>query len=93
MCMGKKKKKSFYKKQLKPFLKGNKILLAALAGAATGITLASILGTEKAQQVVHGVENSVRDFKDRVNSALTHDNREPEPARDKRTKNIPVPIT
>lgn len=60
--MGKKNKKSFYKKQLKPFLKSNRVMLAALTGAATGIAIASILGTERAKQLVNTVEESVRDF-------------------------------
>jgi chitinase len=49
--MGKKKKKSFYKKQLKPFVKSNKVLIAALGGAAAGITISNILGSEKAQHI------------------------------------------
>jgi len=65
--MGKKKnKKSFYKKQLKPFLKGNRVLIAALGGAAAGITLSNILGTERAQNVLHTVENSIQEFSDKV---------------------------
>lgn len=61
-----KKKKSFYKKQLKPFVKQNKVLLAALGGAMAGITLSNLLGSEKAQQMVHTIEESVKDFNDKV---------------------------
>jgi hypothetical protein len=64
--MGKKEKKSFYKKQLKPLLKQNKVLLAALGGVATGITIAGILGTEKARQLVTTIEDSVKDFSNRI---------------------------
>ena len=69
--MGKKNKKSFYKKQLKPFVKGNKILLAALGGAAAGITLANIMGTEKAQQILHTVEGSMSDFTHKVAKGIS----------------------
>ncbi len=65
LVMGK-KKKSFYKKQLKPLFKQNKVLLAALGGIATGITIASILGTEKAKEIVNSIENSVKDFTDKI---------------------------
>lgn len=73
--MGKKNKKSFYKKQLKPLMKGNGILLAALGGAAAGITLASILGTEKAQQMLHTVEDSIAGFSERVSRGLNSGSR------------------
>ncbi len=69
--MGKKNKKSFYKKQLKPFLKGNRVLIAALGGAAAGITLANILGTEKARNILHTVEGSISEFTDKVSNGLT----------------------
>lgn len=69
--MGKKNKKSFYKKQLKPFLKGNRVLIAALGGAAAGITLANILGTEKAQNILNTVEGSISEFTDKVSKGLT----------------------
>jgi hypothetical protein len=63
---GKKGKKSFYKKQLKPLLRQNKVLLAALGGVATGITIAGILGTEKARELVNTIEDSVRTFSDKI---------------------------
>lgn len=69
--MGKKNKKTFYKKQLKPFLKSNRVLLAALGGAAAGITLSNILGTEKAQNILHTVENSVHDFTEKVADSMS----------------------
>jgi len=69
--MGKKNKKSFYKKQLKPFVKGNKVLLAALGGAAAGITLANIMGREKAQEILHTVEDSITHFTDKVTRGLS----------------------
>lgn len=69
--MGKKNKKSFYKKQLKPFVKGNKVLIAALGGAAAGITLANILGSERAQQILNTVESSLSDFTDKVSKGMS----------------------
>ena len=69
--MGKKNKKSFYKKALRPFIKDNRVLLAALGGAAAGITLANVLGTQKAQEVLHTVEDSISHFKDRVVSGIS----------------------
>jgi hypothetical protein len=68
--MGKKNKKSFYKKQLKPFVKGNRVLLAALGGAAAGITLANIMGREKAQEILHTVEDSIAHITDKVTRGL-----------------------
>ncbi len=66
--MGKKSKKSFYKKQLKPLVKQNRVLLAALGGVATGITIAGIFGTEKAKEIVNTIEDSVKTFSNKVKS-------------------------
>jgi hypothetical protein len=75
--MGKNGKKSFYKKQLKPLVKQNKVLLAALGGVATGITIAGILGTEKAKQLVDTIEDSVKTFTDKIkNDGLISDRAE-----------------
>jgi hypothetical protein len=71
--MGKKgKKKSFWKKQLKPFVKNNNVLLAALGGAAAGISIAGILGTEKAKQIISSIEDNVKDFKTKVANEFEH---------------------
>ena len=40
----------------------NRVMLAAVAGAATGVTLASFLGTEKAKRMIAGIEDSVKGF-------------------------------
>ena len=69
--MGKKSKKSFYKRQIRPFIKNNRVMLAALGGTVAGLTLSNILGTEKAQQILHTVEDSVSNFKDKVMKGLT----------------------
>jgi len=60
--MGKKGKKGSYKKLIGSFVMKNRVMLAAVVGAATGITLANVLGTEKARKVIGEVGNSVKDF-------------------------------
>ena len=60
--MGKKGKKSSMKKMIGSFVMKNRVMLAAVAGAATGITLASALGTEKAKKMMNGLEDSVKGF-------------------------------
>jgi hypothetical protein len=77
--MGKKKNKKLFKK----FMKSNRVMLAAFAGAATGIALAGILGTERAKAMVQTVEDSVTDFgksKDK-NSYRNADHEEPKKER------------
>ncbi|MEO5600915.1 MAG: hypothetical protein ABIR06_08315 [Cyclobacteriaceae bacterium] len=69
--MGKKNKKAFYKNQLKPFLKDNRVILSALGGVAAGITLANLMGTEKAQEVLHTVENSISNFTEKVAKGIS----------------------
>ncbi|HMG90526.1 MAG TPA: hypothetical protein VK589_10705 [Chryseolinea sp.] len=64
------KKKSFYKKQLKPFLKSNGTLLAVLAGATSGIAIASIFGTEKAKEILQTVEDNIKDFNKKVANGI-----------------------
>lgn len=53
-----KKKKS----SLKKFAKKNKVLLATFGGAAAGIAVAALFGTEKAKEVLHSIEESINDF-------------------------------
>lgn len=86
--MGKKNKKSFYKKQFRPFLKDNRVMIAALGGAAVGITLANILGTEKAQNILHTVEGSIHDFTDKVSKGMMGKSNAKLPAAERRE---PVP--
>ena len=65
-----KEKQKIWKKALRAFIKGNKVLLAALGGAAAGITLSNILGIEKAQQIVKAVEDSVSSIGDKITNGL-----------------------
>jgi hypothetical protein len=69
--MGKKSKRSG-KKALKTFVKGNKVLLAAIGGTAAGITIAKVLGMEKAQQLVRAVENSFASIEEKVKNGFRH---------------------
>ena len=62
--MGKKSKK--IKKELKTLVKGNKVLFAALGGAAAGLTLAGIFGSEKGKAILDTVEDSITNTADRI---------------------------
>lgn len=66
-----KKNKSFYKKNLKPFFADNSLLLTAIGGVAVGISLANILGSDKAKQIVDTMENSVKEFTNKMKANLT----------------------
>jgi hypothetical protein len=81
--MGKKGKKSFYKKRLRPLLKQNRVLLAALGGALTGITIAGILGTEKAKQIANTLEGSVKNFARQAQKRMAASDHIPESLRTK----------
>ncbi len=56
------KNKSFYKKQVKPFMQNNSTVLAAFGGAAAGIAIANILGSDKAKQILQSVEDSAKEY-------------------------------
>jgi hypothetical protein len=45
--------------RIKTFISDNKILIAALGGITVGLTLASLLGNEKARQILRSVGSSV----------------------------------
>jgi hypothetical protein len=72
--MGKKSKK-YARKALKSFAKSNRIFLAALGGVAAGVTLSGIVGTEKAQQMVRAVENSVASISEKVKSGFANNSK------------------
>ena len=86
--MGKNKKKSFYKKSVRPFISGNKVVLAALAGAATGIALVNVLGNEKAKQIADTIGDAVKDFSSKVKNEFSNQDAMNEPA--KAHKKIPA---
>ena len=50
------------KKKIKSFLNQNKLMIAALGGFTAGISLAGILGTEKAKKIAETVGETVNDF-------------------------------
>lgn len=66
-----KKNKSFFKQNVKPFLSDNRLLLTALGGVAVGISLANILGSDKAKQLVDSMESSVKEFTNKMKDNLT----------------------
>ncbi len=66
--MGKKKNKL---KIQGAFLNDNKVLLAALGGLATGITLASVFGIDKAKKVADAVTDSVSNLSIKLKDKLT----------------------
>ena len=62
------KKNRKIKKELKNLLKGNKVLFAALGGAAAGLSLAGIFGTEKGKEILDTVEDSIAKTADRISN-------------------------
>ena len=71
--MGKKKKNRFKKltgKKINSFLTDNRLLLAVLSGAAAGISLAALLGTEKAKQIVENISESAKDITGKLDNGL-----------------------
>ena len=62
------KKNKRIKKELKNLLKGNKVLFAALGGAAAGLSLAGIFGTEKGKEILDTVEDSIAKTADRISN-------------------------
>ena len=66
--MGKKSKKNKLKKDVRAVLKGNKVLFAALGGAAAGLTLAGIFGSEKGKEILNAVEDSIETTAERISN-------------------------
>jgi hypothetical protein len=62
-------------KSLRKFAINNKVVLAALGGAAVGIAIARLLGTEKAAEILKAVEANAREFGHKV--AVGIQNHEP----------------
>ena len=87
MAKGKKKKKnknkSFYK-NIKPFIRDNRVLYSILGAVGVGVALASALGTEKGRSIVDKLTAAVKDLGP---DQLAESNAEPEvPVSEKRTK-------
>jgi hypothetical protein len=59
-------KKKTIRKALRKYVRKNKVMFAALGGAAAGITVAGIVGTQKAEDILKSVENGVKDFQNTV---------------------------
>jgi len=49
-------------KAIKKFRKHNKVMLAAIGGAAAGIAISGIFGTQKAKELLDNVEKGITDF-------------------------------
>jgi hypothetical protein len=67
--MGTKKNKSGIK-GIKNFASKNKVMLAAIGGAAAGVAITRILGTEKATEILNTVENKVREYNNKISAGL-----------------------
>lgn len=75
--MGKKKKnknknkfKKISSKRVSSFLTDNSLLLAVLGGAAAGISLAALLGTEKAKQIVDNISESAKNIASKLDNGM-----------------------
>jgi hypothetical protein len=55
-------RKAFRKTRLRSFLKSNRIVLAAIAGAAAGIVITRMAGSEKAKEMFQAMEGSVKNL-------------------------------
>jgi len=71
--MGTKKNKTELK-GIKKFASKNKVMLAAVGGAAAGVALTRLLSTEKAAEIMNTVENKVREYSNKVSAG--HQNHE-----------------
>lgn len=66
--MGKKKNKL---KDVQSLVSDNKVLLAAIGGVALGVTLASILGIDKAKKIVETIGNSASNLTNKLKEKIT----------------------
>jgi len=69
VTMGTKKNKSGIK-DIKKFASKNKVMLAAIGGAAAGVAITRILGSEKASEILNTVESKVREISNKVSAGL-----------------------
>jgi hypothetical protein len=63
--------KDVYGDSVKPFFSKNQVWLAAVAGAAAGIAIASLLSSEKGKAMLNNIGNSATQLADQVKSNLT----------------------
>ena len=59
-------KKSFYKNRLKSFMKSNRIILAAIAGAAAGVVITRMVGSERAKEMLHSMEGNMKNLSQKL---------------------------
>jgi hypothetical protein len=62
-------------KGIKNFASKNKVMLAAIGGAAAGVAITRILSTEKVAEIMNTVEGKVREYSNKVSAG--HQNHEP----------------
>jgi len=55
-------KKSLQKNRIKSFLKSNRIVLAAIAGAAAGVVITRVVGSEKAKEMLQAMEGNIKNL-------------------------------
>lgn len=60
-------KKLLKKRKAKSFLSNNRVMIAALAGAATGLAVTYLLETEKGRALLSNVRESIKSFTGNVN--------------------------
>ena len=65
--MGTKKNKTGIK-GIKKFASNNKVMLAAVGGAAAGVAITRLLATEKAGEIMNTVEKKVREYANKVSA-------------------------
>jgi hypothetical protein len=70
--MGKNKKNKSFGKNMK-FITNNRTALAALGGFAAGITVAGILGSDKAKQIADTIGTAVKEYGNKVKESLVNE--------------------
>jgi hypothetical protein len=59
-------KKSFQKNRLTSFVKSNRIVLAAIAGAAAGVVITRVVGSEKAKEMFQAMEGNIKNLSQKL---------------------------
>jgi hypothetical protein len=55
-------KKAFRKNRFRSFVKSNRIVLAAIAGAAAGVVITRVIGSEKAKEMFQSMEGNIKNL-------------------------------